>query len=115
MAGLGADPKEIKVAVGQCIHSCHFEVKEDFKKSVTDARGAAFASRHIKERDGKLFADLVSMNLEILEKAGIKSENVDVSPFCSVCSPDVFHSHRATGGKRGTMGAVIGIKPKDRI
>jgi YfiH family protein len=113
MAALGAAPETIKVAIGQCIHSCHFEVKEDFKKSVTDARGADFALRHIKDRNGKLFADLVSMNMEILEGAGIKPENVDVSPFCSVCAPEVFHSHRATGGKRGTMGAVIGIKPVD--
>ena len=115
MASLGAYPETIKVAIGQCIHSCHFEVKEDFRKSVTDARGEDFALRHIKETDGKLFADLVSMNTEILEEAGIQTENIDVSPFCSVCSPDVFHSHRATGGKRGTMGGVIGIKPqKDR-
>ncbi|MBE6563477.1 MAG: peptidoglycan editing factor PgeF [Ruminococcaceae bacterium] len=113
MTSLGADPETIKVAIGQCIHSCHFEVKDDFKESVTAAKGADFAQRHIKEKDGKLFADLVSMNMEILEEAGIKRENVDVSPFCSVCAPDVFHSHRATGGKRGTMGAVIGIKPEN--
>ena len=111
MAALGASTEQIKVAIGQCIHSCHFEVKEDFRKSVADARGESFSRRHIKETDGKLFADLVSMNMEILDGAGIKKENIDVSPFCSACTPEVFHSHRATCGKRGTMGAIIGIKP----
>ncbi len=113
MAELGAEKSGVRVAIGQCIHKCHFEVKEDFRDSVTDIRGKDFSKRHIAENNGKLFADLVSMNVEILEGAGIKKENIDVSPYCSVCEPEKFHSHRATGGKRGTMGAVIGIKKLD--
>ena len=111
MKNLGADVSTIKVAIGQCIHSCHFEVKEDFRDSVREIRGSEFVSRHIKEDGGKMFADMVKMNLEILEEAGVCPENIDVSPKCTVCDPVLFHSHRATGGKRGTMGAVIGICP----
>lgn len=112
MEALGAVPESIKAAIGQCIHSCHFEVKEDFRKSVSEIRGKEFAARHIKEaEDGRMFADMVSMNVEILIEAGVLRENIDVSPCCTVCDPKAFHSHRATGGKRGTMGAVIGIMP----
>lgn len=109
MVSLGCKRDTVKIAIGHCIHPCHFEVKDDFVQAVSKARDSAFAKRHIKESGGRLFADLVSMNLEILESVGIKRESVDVSPYCTVCDPTLFHSHRATGGKRGTMGAVIGI------
>ncbi len=110
MVKLGADPSKIRVAIGQCIHSCHFEVKEDFRDSVKNIRGLEFAEKHISENEGKLFADLVLMNVTILKEAGIDENHIDISPYCSNCDPEVFHSHRATGGKRGTMGAIIGIK-----
>ncbi len=109
MVSLGCRRDTVKVAVGHCIHPCHFEVKDDFVQAVSKARGDGFAERHIEEREGRLFADLVSMNLEILKSVGIKRESMDVSPYCTACDPTLFHSHRATGGKRGTMGAVIGI------
>ncbi len=112
MKKLGAASESIKAAIGQCIHSCHFEVKEDFRQSVSEIRGEDFAARHIKQTpDGRMFADMVSMNVEILLEAGLSRENIDVSECCTVCDPKAFHSHRATGGKRGTMGALIGIKP----
>lgn len=112
MERLGAQASEIKAAIGHCIHRCHFEVKEDFLESVAQMRGEAFALRHIrKEKDGRMYADMVAMNREILLSAGICEENLDISPKCTVCEPQSFHSHRATGGNRGTMGAVIGIKP----
>lgn len=109
MVALGTVKDSIKVAIGQCIHSCCFEVKEDFFKSVSEIKGEAFARRHISEENGKMRADIVSMNVEILKAAGIDENNIDISPHCTVCNSDTFHSHRATGGKRGTMGAVIGI------
>lgn len=114
MAYLGAKTSEIKAAIGQCIHRCHFEVKEDFVESVRELVGSDFARRHVSASEGKLFADMVSMNLELLLESGLREENIDVSPYCTVCDPKTFHSHRATGGKRGTMGAVIGILKKAR-
>ena len=34
-------------------------------------------------------------------------EHIDISDDCTVCSCDRFWSHRATGGERGSQGAVI--------
>lgn len=109
MVSHGAKKESVRAAIGQCIRPCCFEVKDDFIDAVTDIKGAGFAGRHIKKRDGRFFADLVSMNIEILSDEGIPAENIDVSPSCTACRPELFHSHRASGGKRGTMGAVIGI------
>ena len=109
MKKLGADPADIKVAIGQCIRKCHFEVQSDFVENITKAAGADFAARHIERNENGLYADIVGMNLEFLLSSGVKKENIDVSPFCTACDGAKFHSHRASRGHRGTMGAVIGI------
>ena len=99
---------EIKAAIGPCIHPCCYEVGADMKKDVSALRGEEFAARHIPERDGKLYADIAGMNVELLCDAGVSE--IDVLDECTACKPQLYHSHRATGGVRGTMAAVIGIK-----
>lgn len=111
LVSLGAVKETVCAAIGPCIGVCHFEVKEDFIDAVASEKGKDFASRHIKKRGESYFADLASMNVEILEGAGIPRERIDVCGLCTVCDPVTFHSHRATKGVRGTMGNVIGIMP----
>ena len=38
---------------------------------------------------------------------GVKAEHIDVSPDCTMCLSDVYWSHRATGGQRGTLASII--------
>lgn len=110
MRALGA--QDIFAAVGACIHSCCYKVGEDMRDEVARLQGATFARHHIRERDGALYADIAGINEEILRSAGV--ENIDVSRECTACKPGLYHSHRATGGKRGTMGAVIGINRRNK-
>ena len=51
--------------------------------------------------------DLKRANLNILLESGIKQENIDVADLCTCCNSDTLHSHRATGGKRGNLAAII--------
>ena len=99
---------KVNAAIGPCIHSCCYEVGEDMRDAVAALRGEDFASRHIVLRDGSLFADIAGMNSELLLEAGVSE--LDVLSECTACKPWLYHSHRVTGGVRGTMGAVIGIK-----
>ena len=94
-------------AVGACIHDCCYEVGGDMKSEVARLCGADFASRYVRERSGKLYADIAGMNRELLLDGGVTA--VDVCPECTACRPDLYHSHRVTGGLRGTMGAVISV------
>lgn len=105
MRELGAE--EIRAAIGACIHSCCFQVGEDFIEAVKSAKGADFANSHVESRDGSYYADLPAMNEHILRSAGV--DKIDVIGECTRCKPYLYHSHRAMAGKRGTMGAVIGI------
>lgn len=109
MVKLGATLENIRVAVGPCIHACCFEVQQDFVDAVTAIRGKAFADAHIQRRGEGRFADLLSMNVALLNEAGIAPEQIDAHADCTCCTPMLYHSHRATHGKRGVMAAAIGI------
>jgi len=114
MVRLGCQRSSVRCAIGPHIGACCFEVKEDFFAAVEKERGSAFARRHVTAiNGGSLHADLTAMNLEILREAGIPTEAVDCSSACTACHPDRYYSHRATGGKRGTMGAGIVILPQN--
>ncbi len=115
MAALGAVRASIHAAIGPHIGTCCYEVGADLLEAVTAMAGAAFANRYCTPRgkgaDGseKFTADLTGMNLHWLAEAGVTADRVDISEDCTMCRPDLYHSHRATAGKRGAMGAAIGI------
>lgn len=113
MVTLGSTRDSIRVAIGTHIKPCCYEVDEPFYESVAAHQSRDFAERHVKpiDKPGKYTADLAGMNIEILERYGVKRESIDLSPYCTACEPSVFFSHRASGGKRGTMGAGIVILP----
>jgi hypothetical protein len=51
--------------------------------------------------------DLWKANEIVLKEAGIKDENIQFCGLCTCCQNDVFFSHRATNGKRGSLAGVI--------
>ncbi|MBR2001791.1 MAG: laccase domain-containing protein, partial [Firmicutes bacterium] len=93
----------------------------DLLEAVANMAGEAFAGayctpRHMDENGvQKYTADLTGMNLYWLESAGVKREQTDVSPHCTMCDPVTFHSHLFTGGKRGALGAAVGILPGNAV
>lgn len=57
------------------------------------------------------FLDLKAINVKILIEAGIKPENIEVSPYCTSCRNDLFFSYRKNKKKDyGEMVGVMGIK-----
>ena len=113
MCSLGCTLSSIRAAIGPHIGFCCYEVSEDFIESVSELRGHEFALRHIRKIPGKTkhHADLTSMNLEIFADAGVPVGQIDIHPGCTMCRPDLYYSHRASGGRRGVMGGGICILP----
>lgn len=103
-ASFGCDPKNIRAAVGPNIGFCHFETGTDVPEAMIAAYGKA-AEAYIRPAGEKYHVDLKAMNRLSLNRAGV--EQVDVSEACTMCRPDLFFSHRTTGGNRGSQGAVI--------
>ena len=63
------------------------------------------ALEFIEKKGEKYFLDLKAINALGLREAGVQS--IECSDSCTACDPHRFWSHRITGGKRGSQGAVI--------
>lgn len=105
----GTTPQNIRVAIGPCIHKCCFEVGEDFVSEFEIALGRELASEFIfpSKKQGKFYCDLVALNKKLLTDAGVLPENIRVLDRCTCCEPEIFYSHRYSGGLRGTMLSLI--------
>lgn len=54
--------------------------------------------------------DLWLANYAVLRKSGIPMDNISITDICTCCNAPYLFSHRATGGKRGNLGAFLMIK-----
>ena len=100
----GCDPKNVCAAIGPNIGQCHFETDADVPEAILAAYGQA-AEPYIEKKGEKYFLDLKAINALGLREAGVSS--IELSDSCTACAPHRFWSHRVTGGKRGSQGAVI--------
>lgn len=103
----GCKPEDIRAAIGPNIGFCHFETHAD----VPDAMIAAFGEDvlpFIRKAGEKYYVNLKEINALILRRAGL--QHIEISEECTMCRPDRFWSHRITGDKRGSQGAVIVCK-----
>ncbi|MCD8326629.1 MAG: peptidoglycan editing factor PgeF [Lachnospiraceae bacterium] len=65
---------------------------------------------HLQTEERKFLLDLRQANLQSLLAAGVKKERIAVADICTCCNPQLIFSHRATGGRRGTSAAFLGIR-----
>lgn len=110
MVRLGCNACDIRAAIGPAIGGKCYEVGEDVYVAARAASpilaDAVFTAR---EEKGKYLCDLKMANRIILETAGVPAKNIDVCELCTHCETELFYSHRASGGVRGTMMSVIGM------
>lgn len=100
----GCRPADIRAAIGPNIGPCCFQTDGDVPQAMTDALGAK-AAPYIRQAGEKYYLDLKGINALFLRRSGVQS--IAVSDECTMCRPDRFWSHRATGGLRGSQGAFI--------
>ncbi len=107
----GAEPQNIRAAIGPNIAKCHFETDADVPSAMLAAYGEE-ARPFIQQRGEKYYLDLKAINALALAKAGVA--HIDISTDCTYCQPQRFWSHRVTRGDRGSQGAVITCKEAER-
>lgn len=104
----GSRPEDILAAIGPCICRDCYEVGEDtaeeFRRAFPDAEELLAVNR-----DNHYQLDLRRANEMVFAEAGIPAGNVTVSDICTCCNPELLFSHRASKGRRGAMGAFLGI------
>lgn len=107
----GTDPSDIVAAVGPSICQACYEVSED----VADAFAAEFyksgQTDEILESKGggKYRLDLWRANEIVLQEAGIPAGQIQVTDLCTCHNSEYLFSHRASQGKRGNLGAFLGL------
>ncbi len=104
------NPEDVVCAIGPVIGKCCYEVDgdcaENFKRLFDEDSGVYEKG----EKEGKYMIDLALANKLLLQKAGVREENIVISDLCTRCNADLLWSHRATAGKRGTMSAFLSLK-----
>lgn len=103
----GCRPEDIIVGIGPCIGKCCYEVDDPVYNEFKKAGFTELESFFFKKSNGKYMLDIAEANRRILIESGIDPENMDVSDICTCCNHFDLHSHRATGGKRGNLAAII--------
>ncbi|HNB21119.1 MAG TPA: peptidoglycan editing factor PgeF [Candidatus Melainabacteria bacterium] len=98
----GSEAWDLIAAVGPAIGSCCYPTSAEAAKSLasTVTDGELF----ITLRDGQPCPDLRAINAMQLLERGLSV--VDVSDLCTACNPDIFYSHRQSGGQTGRQGAI---------
>ena len=125
----GSNPQDIICCICPSIRKCHFEVDKDvkdmFENEFHDLENAKFIDiedgnkeKVIQPKDfieekienAKWNIDTVLINKILLQKEGLKPENIIDSGICSVCHSDLIHSYRMEKKDYNTETAVIELK-----
>ncbi len=110
-AEFGSDPANLIAAIGPAIGPCCYtvgdEVVDRFSARFRYA-SALFTASETGENSPKL--NLAEANRRQLLTAGLKESSIAVVGGCTSCQPQLFFSHRASGGRAGRMMNVIGIR-----
>jgi polyphenol oxidase len=128
-------PRDLKAAIGPGIQGCCYNVGEEVRtKFESQFEYGASLFREVKDSDPvrekypllfltarapghgilppKIFLDLVEANRQQLRAAGVPTKNIESSPLCTSCHPDLLFSYRAEKGKTGRLMGAAGIRER---
>lgn len=86
----GTLPANCRVAIGPSVHPECFEVEIGVAKEF----GAKFPDSVSINAKGASSVDLQLYNSLLLQRAGVRAENIFDSCMCTACQPEKFFSHR---------------------
>lgn len=106
----GTEPSQLFAAIGPSICQDCYEVSEDvileFQKTFDKS---CWDTLYYAKQNGRFQLNLWEANRQILLDAGILNDHISMPNLCTCCNPDFLFSHRASHGKRGNLGAFLGI------
>lgn len=129
----GTRPRDLKAAIGPGVQGCCYQVGEEVRTKFHSQFAYADKLFHeVKESDPvrekypllfltarapghselpkKILLDLVEANRQQLLAAGVPWKNIESSPLCTNCHPELLFSYRAEKGNTGRLMCVAGIR-----
>ena len=107
----GTKPEDIVAAVGPSICQSCYEVSEDVAEAFRREFRKAGQEQEIllDKGNGQYQLDLWRANEIVLTEAGILTSKIQVTDLCTCHNSAYLFSHRASQGKRGNLGAFLGL------
>ncbi len=106
----GTRPEEVLAAVGPSICQDCYEVSEDvasaFRKEFRDQADERLL---YQKENGRYQLNLWRANEIVLLEAGVRPEHLAITNVCTCCNLELMFSHRASQGRRGNLGAFLGL------
>ncbi len=106
----GSRPEELYAAIGPAICRDCYEVGRDVAGQFGNMAGSGVVTPG--KESAKYQLDLWFANKRILEEAGILKSHISVADICTCHNSGYLFSHRASGGRRGNLGAFLMLVPK---
>ena len=94
-------PSDLRVFIGPAASNCCYEVGQEVASQFPEAVAQRLES-------GKFLLDVKEANRLQLVQCGVPEQQIEVSPECTISSPERFHSFRRDKAASGRMMAVIG-------
>ncbi len=94
----GVSAKELVAYLSPSAGPCCYEVGAEVAE--------VYGSKYVENREERLYLDLRKANVDQLLAGGVVKGNIDISPQCTICNPELFHSFRRDGERSGRMMAV---------
>jgi YfiH family protein len=104
---LGAEPQELRAALGPSIGPCCFEVQNDVAAHFAERVPESLLQLLDNEGEQRTFVDLRLSNRRFLEAAGVPPESIADAPPCTHCDRRRFFSYRRDGAGIGQHLAFI--------
>lgn len=107
----GTDPADLVAAIGPSICQECYEVSEDVAEVFArEFRRPGQADEILRSKGGgKYQLNLWRANEIVLSEAGIPAGQIQVTDLCTCHNSGYLFSHRASQGKRGNLGAFLGL------
>ena len=105
-----SDPADILIALGPGIRGCCYNVGQEVLDAVRRASGEG---RYITGSGGINRIDLSMANTLQARSMGIPEANIWMSPDCTHCLPEKYHSYRFTRTHAGRQFGFIGLTTGD--
>ncbi len=107
----GTQAGDVVAAIGPSICGDCYEVSGDVAEQFAGAFPNGLAEQVLTPKGGdKYLLDLWKANYFVFLQAGVPKEHIYVTDLCTCCNPDYLFSHRASKGKRGNLGAFLGLE-----
>jgi len=107
-AAFGTRADDAHVVLGPAIGHCCYDVGEEVVDAWRQVAGAD-ADEALTTDDQRHRFSLTTANAVLLNRAGVRAANIEVSGVCTKCDGDHWFSHRGQGAQTGRFGAMISI------